>query len=425
MGVWALLMVATMPIVQVLIISLLGAVLASGYCNVLTTDARKHMNKIVFIVFTPSLMFANLAKSVTLQDIILWWFMPINIGTIFLLGGTLGWIVVKILKPERYLEGIVIAACSAGNFGNLLLIVIPALCDEEGSPLGERSICKVNALSYVSFSMALGGFYTWTHTYHLIRTASELYNQKRLIDVMLKIPNKDAEAGGDTNLLDTAEEIPYDHMQRVLTASTKDIDETTENQPIIQLASSLKDSFIELSLCGKIKQVLHQIIEELMAPPTVAAMMGFIFGATPWLKFLLIGASAPLKVIQDSIKLLGDGTIPCITLILGGNLTRGLRVGKLQPPIIISIIIVRYVILPVVGVAIVLVAGEMGFLSKDPLYRYVLMIQFTIPPAMNIGTMTQLFDVGQEECSIIFLWTYLVAAFAITIWSTFFMWLLF
>lgn len=35
-----------MPIVQVLIISLLGAVLASGYCNVLTTDARKHMNKV-------------------------------------------------------------------------------------------------------------------------------------------------------------------------------------------------------------------------------------------------------------------------------------------------------------------------------------------------------------------------------------------
>ena len=49
---------------------------------------------------------------------------------------------------------------------------------------------------------------------------------------MLKIPNKDAESGGDTNLLDTAEEIPYDHMQRVLTASMKDIDETTENQPV-------------------------------------------------------------------------------------------------------------------------------------------------------------------------------------------------
>ena len=42
----------------------------------------------------------------------------------------------------------------------------------------------------------------------------------------------------------------------------------------------------------------------------------------------------------------------------------------------------------------------------------------------NAGTMAQLFDVGKEECSVIFLWTYLVAALALTIWSTIFMWIL-
>lgn len=41
--------------------------------------------------------------------------MPINIGLTFLFGGILGWIVVKILKPERHLEGLVIATCSAGD----------------------------------------------------------------------------------------------------------------------------------------------------------------------------------------------------------------------------------------------------------------------------------------------------------------------
>jgi hypothetical protein len=100
-------------------------------------------------------------------------------------------------------------------------------------------------------------------------------------------------------------------------------------------------------------------------------------------------------------------------------------------------------------------------LPHDPLYRYVLMMQFALPPAMNIGspwipcsfilisevssvhasrkilitwscvlcvcdlfdpgTMAQLFDVGQEECSVIFLWTYLIAAIALTTWSTIFM----
>ncbi|KAG6392638.1 hypothetical protein SASPL_146862 [Salvia splendens] len=78
----------------------------------------------------------------------------------------------------------------------------------------------------------------------------------------------------------------------------------------------------------------------------VAAILGFIFGAVAWLGDVIIGENAPLGVIYDSISL-----------------------------------------------------------PTDPLFRFVLMIQFTLPPAMNIGandvvlgTMTQLFDVAQEEC---------------------------
>ena len=37
------------------------------------------------------------------------------------------------------------------------------------------------------------------------------------------------------------------------------------------------------------------------------------------------------------------------------------------------------------------------------------------------GTMAQLFDVAQDECSVIFLWTYLVASLALTVWSTIFL----
>lgn len=38
--------------------------------------------------------------------------------------------------------------------------------------------------------------------------------------------------------------------------------------------------------------------------------------------------------------------------------------------------------------------------------------------------MAQLFNVGEEECSVIFLWTYLAAAPALAIWSTVFMYTL-
>jgi len=147
-----------MPIIQVLLIGVIGAYLASGFSNVLTTSARRDMNKVVFTVFTPSLMFASLAKTVTLADVISWWFMPVNIAITFMIGGTLGWIACNILKPPQHFRGLIMAFCSAGNLGNLLLIIVPAVCDEDGNPFGDdSSTCRSRSLSYSSLSM--GGSY--------------------------------------------------------------------------------------------------------------------------------------------------------------------------------------------------------------------------------------------------------------------------
>lgn len=52
---------------------------------------------------------------------------------------------------------------------------------------------------------------------------------------------------------------------------------------------------------------------------------------------------------------------------------------------VIAVILVRYVLLPVIGIGVVKAAGSLGFLPSDPLYHYVLMVQFALPPAMNIG----------------------------------------
>jgi len=184
---------------------------------------------------------------------------------------------------------------------------------------------------------------------------------------------------------------------------------------------SCESDVTEKGFWTNLKDTVHQFVEELMAPPTISALTGFVVGLVPWLKSLIIGEGAPFKVLQDSLQLMGNGTIPCITLILGGNLTQGLRKSGLKRTVIIAIVCIRFVILPLIGIAVVHAAYGVGFLSHDPLYRYVLMVQFALPPAMNIGTMAQLFDVAQEECSVIFLWTYLVAAIALTTWSTIFM----
>lgn len=40
--------------------------------------------------------------------------MPVNILMTFLLGSALGWIIVKVTKPPKHTEGLIVGVCSAG-----------------------------------------------------------------------------------------------------------------------------------------------------------------------------------------------------------------------------------------------------------------------------------------------------------------------
>ncbi|XP_015954345.1 protein PIN-LIKES 7-like [Arachis duranensis] len=397
MGFWELLAVACNPIIQVLLVSAVGVYMASDkFDNFLSENFRRSLNKLVFIAFTPSLIFASFARSVSLDDMISWWFMPVNIGCTFVIGGFLGWLIVKLLKPSLKVEGLIIAACSTGNMGNLPVVIIPAICYEKGGPFGEREKCRVRALAYASFSLAVGGIFIWTFTYQLVRDRAMKYKAWEAAQI-LKIPNKNYDdANTQTSLLKGNQ--------------NQNTNRDTENQIILdQVPQSCWQGLVE---------TVSQIVSELLSPPTVATFLGFIFGGVDWLRSLIIGEDAPLRVIQETIQLLGEGTIPCITILLGGNLTQGMKSSTIEPLTLISVVLVRLFLLPSIGLYIVRGAASLGFLPLDPLFQYVLVMQYAMPPAMNICTMTQLFDAGTEEASVITLWTYCAATISLTLWST-------
>nr|CAB3453792.1 unnamed protein product [Digitaria exilis] len=64
--------------------------------------------------------------------------------------------------------------------------------------------------------------------------------------------------------------------------------------------------------------------------------------------------------------------VPAVTLIMGGNLLKG-------------IVAVRYVLLPLLGPAVVKGAAHLRLIQPDPLYQFILLLQYAVPPAMNIG----------------------------------------
>ncbi|XP_041020128.1 protein PIN-LIKES 1-like isoform X3 [Juglans microcarpa x Juglans regia] len=339
--------------------------------------------------------------------------MPFNVLSTFLIGSALGWILVKITRPPRHLKGLVLGCCAAGNMGNLPLIIIPAVCKEKGSPFGAPDVCHKYGMEYASLSMAIGAIYLWSYVYNIVRIFSRSVNEK---DNTAEFTSKMNPGGGTAEILhgSCSEELPLKNCS---------ISVDYANKCMLPSEAKMKVPIL-YAIKNSLRMFARKInLRALFAPSTTGAMIGFIIGIVPQIRKFIIGGTAPLRVILDSASFLGEAAIPTLSLILGGNLLKGLKGSGVLQWLIIGIIAVRYIFLPLLGIVIVKSALRFGLVHSDPLYQFVLLLQYALPPAMNIGTITQLFGAGKSECSVIMLWTYGLASISLTLWSAFFMWL--
>jgi len=53
--------------------------------------------------------------------------------------------------------------------------------------------------------------------------------------------------------------------------------------------------------------------------------------------------------------------------------------------LVVGIIVVRYIALPILGVGIVKGAIHFGLIHHDPLYQFILLLQYALPPAISIS----------------------------------------
>ncbi|KAJ4844238.1 hypothetical protein Tsubulata_021413 [Turnera subulata] len=433
---------ALMPVLKVLLMTAVGTLLATDRVHILGTDARKHVNNVTFYVFSPALVGSNLAKYITFSTMLKLWFMPLNVLLTFIVGSALGWLVIKITRASKDLRGLVLGCCAAGNLGNLPFIIVPAICKERGSPFGDAEICSAQGLAYVSLSMAIGSIYLWTYVYNMMRIYS----------------SNDSKGDEERHQPPAGETLQNPSIP--LEQPSSSVDENNTNGIEINCSDQHSDNKADELVLGNIKQDLQMVgtepklrglfatssirmvqffnnikhglqtvtrklnLSRVFAPSTIAALVGFMIGTVPPFRKVLIGDSAPLHVVEDTVYVVGEAAIPTMTLIIGANLLKGLlKKSGVQYRVVIGIVVARYLVLPSVGVLIVKFAVRFGLVHHDPLYLFVLLLQYSLPPAMNLATITQLFGIAQTECSVILLWTYALASIAITLWTTFFMWL--
>ncbi|XP_016201343.1 protein PIN-LIKES 3 [Arachis ipaensis] len=416
MGLLDLFYVASLPVIKVLLITAVGLFLALENVNLLGKDARIQVNHLVHYVFNPALVGGNLADTITFENFVTLWFMPVNILITFIIGSILGWILVKITRAPKNLEGLIIGVCSAGNLGNLPIIIIPAICKDKGSPFGDPDVCYKYGMAYASLSMAIGAVYIWSYVYNIMRVSASKFHRESTASIH---SIHSIHASGE--LLgpfpdECSPESPSKYPAK-------------EDDSYSQLLSSTEaGEKSKVSMTDKIKQKFKAIffnsnIKAVFSPATLGAIVGFIVGVISPLRNLLIGSNAPLHVVEDSVTMVGEAAIPTITLIMGANLLKGLKGARTPFWTVIGILVVRYILLPILGVLIVKWATQLGLVPADPLYQFMLLLQYALPPAMAIATIAQLFGAGESECSIIMLWTYILASVAVTLWSTYFMWL--
>ncbi|PON34276.1 Auxin efflux carrier [Parasponia andersonii] len=318
---------ASIPVLKVLLVTALGSYLALDHVSILGEETRKHLNTIVFYVFSPALVCSNLAKTITYESMIKLWFMPLNVLITFFVGSILGWIVIQFTRPPQHLRGLILGCSAAGNLGNLPLIIIPALCKEEGSPFGDPDVCYTYGMAYVSLSMALvmvnlqiGAICLWSYVYNIVRLCSR-----------------------------SIKDIPVSKYSRE-SSNSSDAGSSIE-QPLLLSSPELVPPGDDAG-----GYALPRTVHE-----GKAEIVGFIIGVVPQIRKSMIGGSAPLRVIQDSASLLGDGAIPALTLIIGGNLLKGLRGSGVQKSLVVGIIVTRYIALPLIG-SILIVKGAQSIL---------------------------------------------------------------
>ncbi|XVE84293.1 hypothetical protein DITRI_Ditri17bG0001300 [Diplodiscus trichospermus] len=389
--------IAVLPIAKVFAMCFLGFLMASKYVNILPANGRKLLNGLVFSLLLPCLIFSQLGQAVTLKKMLEWWFIPVNVVLAAISGSLIGFVVVTLVKPPYPYFKFSIIQIAIGNIGNVPLVLIAALCRDTSNPFGDTETCSTQGTAYISFGQWVGAIILYTYVFHMFAPPPEGTFDLEDVDLPLKNPQREA----------SPEHVPLLTQE----AEPKDSDNSKKEK--------IKNFLVFVYEKLKLKQILQ--------PPIIASILAMVIGSVPVLKKLIFTTDAPLYFFTDSCNILGDAMIPCILLALGGNLVDGPGPGSSRIGLrtLVAIIFARLCLVPPAGLGIVMLADKLGFLpAGDKMFRFVLLLQHTMPTSVLSGAVANLRGCGKESAAVLF-WVHIFAVFSMAGWIILYMNILF
>ncbi|CAN6715327.1 unnamed protein product [Malus baccata var. baccata] len=404
--------IAVLPIAKVFTVCALGLLMASKYVNIFPANGRKLLNGLVFSLLLPCLIFSQLGQAITLKKMLEWWFIPVNVVIGSTTGSIIGYIVASIVRPPYPFFKFTIIQIGIGNIGNVPLVLIAALCRDKSNPFGNT--CKADGTAYISFGQWVGAIILYTYVFQMLSPPPEGTFDIEEKDLPIKSPQNSTSMAPDQIPLLTNDENNEETTRQEEVAETKEDAETNSNDSD---KPKITKFFVFIYEKLKLKQVLQ--------PPIIASILAMVLGAIPFLKKLIFASDGPLFFFTDSCIILGEAMIPCILLALGGNLIDGPGSSKLGRRTTAAIIFARLVLVPPVGLGIVMLADKLGFLpANDKMFRFVLLLQNTMPTSVLAGAVANLRGCGKEAAAVLF-WVHIFAIFSMAGWIVLYLNLLF
>ncbi|KAL9238843.1 hypothetical protein vseg_013215 [Gypsophila vaccaria] len=389
--------IAVLPIAKVFTMCFLGFLMASKFVNILPSNGRKLLNGLVFTLLLPCLIFSQLGQAITLQKMIEWWFIPFNVILATISGSLIGLLVATLFRPPYPFFKFTVVHIGIGNIGNVPLVLIAALCRDTANPFGESDKCSQAGTAYISFGQWVGAIILYTYVFQMLAPPPE-----GTFDVEGgHLPVKNYPHNGNS----TPEQVPLLSLN---------------SDPVVSDALSK----------GKLKEFLEFIydklkLKQIIQPPIIASILAMGLGCVPFLKRLIFESDGPLFFFTDSCMILGEAMIPCILLALGGNLVDGPGSSKLGFRTTAAIIFGRLVLVPPVGLGIVTLADMLGFIpAGDKMFKFVLLLQHTMPTSVLSGAVANLRGCGKESAAILF-WVHIFAIISMSGWIVLYIHILF
>ncbi|XP_072965432.1 protein PIN-LIKES 2 [Typha angustifolia] len=421
---------AVVPLMKLLCLTVIGLILAHPKTQIVPRATFKLLSKLVFALFLPCLIFVHLGESVTLNDVLLWWFVPVNVLISTAIGCTLGYIVAIVCRPPPQFFRFTVIMTGFGNTGNLPFAIVGSVCHSSDNPFGPD--CHRTGIAYVSFAQWVAVILVYTLVYHMMEPPMEYYEivadgnevEEEPISNISRPLLHEAEWPGMMDKETEHSKVPF--IARVFASISgssqntfPDLDFTEEGEASAGISSPKSIRCLaEPKVVRRIRVVAEKTpIQHILQPPTIASLLALIVGTVPVFRDFVFGSDAPLSFFTDSLEILAGAVVPLVMLILGGMLAEGPNDSSLGIRTTIGITVTRLLILPFVGIGVVALADKLNFLVQgDQMYRFVLLLQYTTPSAILLGAIASLRGYAVKEASALLFWQHVCAVVSLSVY---------